>query len=159
MAGKIIVRKGRLNEAETVLKLWLDLMEYHRQIAFADYEMTSDAPELWLKYYCTHVRSRTKIALVAEEDKKIIGYLLGSIQDRPPVFKIKKEAMITDMIVASGKRRKGIGTKLVNEFFKWTKGKKMKYAVLNVVPENLMGKKFWTHHGFTTIIQFRSKTL
>jgi predicted acetyltransferase len=112
-----------------------------------------------LIFFRTHVRSRTKIALVAEVDGVIVGYLLGSIQPRPPIFKVQKEAMITDMFVTNKKRRKGIGTKLVSEFFNWAKIKKMKYAVLNVVPENDPGKKFWTKMGFTTTIQFRSKNL
>jgi ribosomal protein S18 acetylase RimI-like enzyme len=159
MVVKTVIRKGRLKDAEVVVKLWQELMEYHHQIAAIDFMMIPNASELWLKFYRTHVRSRTKISLVAEEDGKIVGYLLGSIQPRPPIFKVNKEAMITDMYVASNKRRKGIGNKLVLEFFNWAKIKEMKYAVLNVVPENEPGKKFWSNHGFTTIMQFRSKTI
>jgi ribosomal protein S18 acetylase RimI-like enzyme len=129
MGTNIVVRKGRLNDVEIVLKLWQELMDYHHEIAAIDFEMIPNAPSLWIKFYRTHVRSGTKIALVAQVDGNIVGYLLGSIQPRPPVFKVKKEAMITDIFVAQNKRRKGIGTKLVSEFFNWAKTKKMKYAV------------------------------
>lgn len=159
MLTKFTIRDGRLKDAEAVLAIWHELIEHHQQIAAMDFEMRPEAPDLWLKFYCTNVRSRTRKVLVAEEDGKIIGYTLGSIQERPPVFKIAQEALITDMCVTTNKRRKGVGTKLIEAFASWAKQQGMKYLVMQMVPENKIGKKFWDSLEFHTIMLKRQRTL
>ena len=159
MLKDVQIRDGRVKDAENVLKIWYELIDYHHEIATMDFEMNPEASELWLNFYKTHVRSRTKKVVVAEKDGKIIGYTMGSIEERPPVFKILHEALITDMCVSQRYRRKGIGTALVNEFVKWAKQNRIKYVVMKMVPENKKGKKFWDSLDFETIMLKRQKTL
>jgi len=159
MAKNFIIRPGRIKDKKQVLEIWEELMEYHIGISSIDYEMKDDAPELFLKFFENNVRSRNKKAVVAEEDGKVIGYVLGAIQERPPLFKTTHHAFITDAAVLQENRNKGVGTKLLEEFASWAKEKGMKYIVLSVVPENKIGKDFWEKHGFQTIMLNQRKML
>jgi ribosomal protein S18 acetylase RimI-like enzyme len=159
MPSEIIIRNGRIKDKKQVLEVWEELMEYHIRISSIDYEMKDDAPELFMKFFENNVRSRIKKAVVAEENGKVIGYILGAIQKRPPLFKTTHHAFITDAAVLQENRNKGVGTKLLEEFASWAKEKGMKYVVLSVVPENKIGKIFWEKLGFQTIMLNQRKML
>ncbi len=163
MLKNIVIRNGRINDGKQVVNLWKELIDYHKKISttdFAiDYEMVEDAPTRWVKFYEQHIRSRNKKAIVAEEDGRIIGYLLGSIEKRPPIFKTIYRAFISEACVTRERRNRGIGTKLVKEFVAWAKEKGMKYITLCVLPKNELGVKFWRKHGFKTILFHQRKIL
>ena len=95
--------------------------------------------------------------IIAKEDGKIVGYILGEIQKRPPVFKITHQAFISDMAVTKNLRNIGIGTKLMKAFTIWAKDKGMKYIELNVAAENQQGINFWEKQGFKTIMLHQRK--
>jgi len=133
--------------------------KYHRNIGAVDYEVIEEAPRLWLKFYETHVRSRNRKALVAEKDGKIIGYLLGGIQKRSPIYKKRIQAHIKELAVTKGERRKGIGTKLLEAYAEWARKRKIKYLTMTIVPENEIGKKFWKKHDFNTMFLSQRKSI
>lgn len=159
MSEEVIIRDGQIKDKENTLAVWEELTEYSIDISTYDFDMVKEAPELWMKYFETNVRSRNRKAIVAEQDGKIIGYLLGYIQKRPPIFKTSHQAHITDIAVISSKRNKGVGTKLLDAFSNWAREKKMKYVTLGVLPENKSGIKFYQKQGFNTILLKQRKIL
>ena len=159
MSEKVIIREGRIKDKERTLAVWEELMEYSIDISTYDFDMVKDAPEVWMKYFETNVRSRNRKAIVAEQDGVIIGHILGCIQKRPPIFKTSHQAHITDIVVTSRKRNKGVGTELLDAFSKWAREKKMKYVTLDVLPENKSGIKFYQKQGFNTILLKQRKIL
>ena len=159
MAKAVMIRNGRVKDKHQVLAIWKELMEYHIKISAIDYEMVDDAPDIFMRFYENNVRSRNKTAIIAEEDGVVIGYLLGVIQKRPPVFKTAYQAYISDMSVTKSKRNIGIGSKIVEAFVAWAKEKEIKYIVLTVIPENEIGRAFWKKHGFGTIMLNQRKML
>jgi ribosomal protein S18 acetylase RimI-like enzyme len=159
MAFEIKIRKGKIADKYQIVDLWHEMVEYHKKITDMDLEMVKEAPDLFMKYYCNHVRSRNKLAIVAEDNGTIFGYLFGSIQKRPPVMKTTHHAFISDMAVTAHYRKKGIGSKIVNEFLNWSKEKGMKYVILNVAQDNGIGISFWENAGFATKILIKRKVL
>jgi ribosomal protein S18 acetylase RimI-like enzyme len=109
--NEIIIRPGKIVDKDQVLSLWQEMMDYHRKVSTNDYEMNDSALDLFSKFYETNVRSRNKIAVVAEDTNthELVGFMQGTIQKRPPVFKELYEAFITDAVVAKTVRGKGIG--------------------------------------------------
>jgi GNAT superfamily N-acetyltransferase len=65
-------------------------------------------------------------ALIALIDKKIVGYLIGSIIEEEDYRNISKLAEAEDMIILKEYRNLGIGKQLFNGFFRWCKSKKVK---------------------------------
>lgn len=112
-----------------------------------------------MKFYETNVRSRNRTAFIAEKDGEIIGYVMGGILKRPPVYKTAHEARINDIVVTKKWRRRGVGTKLLEAFADWAREKGMKYVTLNVLPENKVGLKFYKKLEFETILVNQRKML
>lgn len=159
MPKQVVIRDGRIKDKEKIVKLWKEIMDYHVKISNIDFEMVADATEIFKKFFETNVRSRNKKVIVAEEDGRIIGYMMGTIEKRPPVFKITHRAFITDAGVTANKRNLGIGTKLFNAFSSWAKEKGMKFITLAVVYENEIGIGFWKKQGLETRFLLQRKML
>jgi len=73
------------------------------------------------------IKSQSAIFLVAEENKKIIGYVIGFITPTKPT-----EAMIHQTKIDKNQRKRRIGTELVNNFCQkaFQKGAKIVYALI-----------------------------
>jgi GNAT superfamily N-acetyltransferase len=51
-------------------------------------------------------------------------------------------------LVTSKHRRKGIGTKLLQEALEWFKSLGLERIELSIVPANIESSSFWKKHGF-----------
>ena len=82
------------------------------------------------------------------ENDDIVGYSVGQMRDRPPVFKSTREGYITDFSVAESHHRRGIGSKLVSAMLDWFRDNDITRAEVHVVHANATGVAFWRATGF-----------
>ncbi len=80
--------------------------------------------------------------LVAEEGKKIVGFILG--EKNPPL------AHIITLDVAAEKRRSGLGSRLLDEIAKHFRFSEVKSVLLETAVDNQSAIAFWEHHGYRT---------
>lgn len=80
--------------------------------------------------------------LVAEEDKKIVGFVLAEIN--PPL------AHIITLDIAESHRRAGIGSLLLCEMEKHFAFTGVHTILLETAVDNESGIAFWEHHGYRT---------
>jgi len=85
---------------------------------------------------------------IAEENKKIMGYVQGCIFKNYPIFKIKKKGLIDCLFVKPEYRKKGIAKKLTNSLLRWFKTKKIKDFTLGTQARDKEAIKFWKNCGF-----------
>lgn len=149
------VSKEHLKELAGLQKKY---MEYHVEIDeyFAFKENLS---QLWVKFMEDFIESEDEIALMAIEDKKIIGYMTGNIMKRAPIYKIEKVGLIGDAFVLPEFRRKGVFTRLLEEMFAWMKGKGLKFVEHPVAAKNKSGRIVWKKKGFEDFIIFTKRKL
>lgn len=159
MSDDVLIRDGKIKDKFQVVHIWQEMMDYHRKISTIDFDMIDEAPELFMRFFERHVRSKIRKAVVAEKDDEIVGYLIGDIQKRPPVMKTKYFANIYDIAVKIDLRKKGIGSKLLESFNNWAMKKGVAYISLLVVPENAMGLKFYDKHDFRTVLLSKRKMI
>ena len=159
MTSEIVIRKGRIKDKDELVDIWKQFMQYHADMASYDFDMIKEAPDLWKKWFEKHVRSRNRLAVIAEREGKLVGYMLAEIQKRPPIFTTRNQAHINDAVVITSERNQGIGTKMLRHIEKWAREKDVKYTTLYVIPENDIGKNFWKKHGFKTIMMNQRKML
>lgn len=159
MGNSIVIRNGRINDAENTLPVWDQLMDYHRRISAFDFEMVDNAREMWADYFKRHVRSRIRAAIVVERDKEIVGFLLGEIQKRPPVFVSARQAYVDSICVLESCRRQGIAAMMLNAFAKWARERAMPYIMLSVAVENNAAIRLYEKHGFHPMMLSQRKLL
>jgi ribosomal protein S18 acetylase RimI-like enzyme len=159
MQNNLVIRNGRLKDAAKTLPVWDEFMDYHKKISTMDFEMTNKAEEMWVKYFERHVRSRIRKAIVAEQDGEIVGFLLGEIQKRPPIFTTSRQGYVDSIGVRENKRNLGIGALMLNSFAEWARGKGTPYMLLNVAVENDIARGLYEKQGFKTIMLVQRKLL
>jgi ribosomal protein S18 acetylase RimI-like enzyme len=159
MQNDLLIRNGRLKDAAKTLPVWDEFMDYHKRISAMDSEMNDKAGEMWVKYFKRHVRSRIRKAIIAEQDGEIIGFLLGEIQKRPPVFTTSHQGFADSIGVLKSKRNQGIGALMLDSFTEWAREKGLPYILLNVVVENEIAQRLYEKQGFRTMLLVQRKLL
>jgi ribosomal protein S18 acetylase RimI-like enzyme len=145
------IRKAKLKDIQQISDLAVNLLKYHTD--FDPYfSLASNAMEIYYKHFRRCVYSKNKLLLVAEEDNKIIGFALGELGYRPPVFAIRKIGFISDVFVDKDFRKSGIGKIFLNELCQWFKKNGLRYIELTVHVKNEIGIKVWTKYGFETYL-------
>ena len=157
--GQVVVRDGRIKDIQKALGIWHEFMDHHKRISALDNETVDDASGMWVHYFERHVRSPRRKAVIAEQDGDVIGFLLGEIQKRPPIFKTQHQAFVDSIGVAESKRNQGIGGLMLDYFEKWAKQKGLPCVMLNVVVENANAIRFYATHGYRTMILSERKLL
>lgn len=155
----VIIRNAKIKDKYQAAELWDEFIEYHKKLTKREFKMVDNAPKVWMEFFEKHVRARTRKAIVAEYNGKIIGYLLGFIEKNPPILNDSHHAFICDLAVTEIWRNKGIGTELMDEFVKWVKEKGMKEVLLYVVPENKNAIKLYENFNYKTIFQSMRKMI
>lgn len=147
----MIIRKAKIKDLDQIVKLAVEFEKYHEKLD-PYFTYAKDSDETYKKNVKRGIYSSKRLLLVAEENKKIVGYSLGKISTRSPIFKIREIGVIIDMFFSEGYRRKGLAKLFLKEMFDWFKGKKIKHVELYVVSNNEIGKNAWKKYGFEDIL-------
>jgi len=157
--GVVVIRNGRLKDRLKAVRVWHEFMDHHKRISAMDHEMVDTAGRMWMQYFEQYVRSPKRKALIAEQDGEVIGFLLGEIQKRPPIFKSSDQAFLDSICVVENRRNQGIGGLMLDSFSKWAREKGVPHIMLNVVVENTAAIRLYEKHGFKTMILSQRKLL
>ena len=88
---------------------------------------------------------------IAEEKNEIIGYVSGWIEERPPIYSLKKTGYLSNLFIIPQKRKKGIGSNLHKALLGWFKTKKIKYIELTVNAQAKPAYAAWSALGYEEV--------
>ena len=111
--------------------------EYHEKMALVDLK---------------DVKENDGICYLAIVDNKVVGLIMGTI---PPFdkydyldYKCPKRGIITELIVTSKIRSKGVGKELMRTLEDYFKSKGCEYALVDVFAYNKLGIGFYDKYGY-----------
>ena len=151
----MIIRKARLNEVSKVVKL-ADLLvnstkseNWTNDALYLEQEKKKqDYLENLTKFYTKKIHSKNAILLVAENEGKLVGYLLAYIVKEIPIYVIDKTGYIGDIYVLPEYRGRGIATKLKDAAFLWFSEKGINTASIKTRFVNKNAIKIYKKWGF-----------
>jgi len=145
------IRKAKLKDIKKVTTYGVTLLKQHYD--FDPYFAPSkNVNEVYRKFFKSCIYSKNRHLLVAEENGKIVGYAIGEISSRPPVFKIRKIGFISDVYVEENFRKLGIAKQFLKELKKWFISKKLNHIELTVHVKNETAKIAWAKYGLEDYI-------
>ncbi len=97
--------------------------------------------------YELHTRRHT-MTYVASLDKELIGFITGSIMQRPPVVLPLRDGLIDNAYVKPTWRGKGIGTHLTHMMLDWFRLQGVAEVRIHYQISNKGAKAFWERIGF-----------
>ncbi len=139
------IRKATIKDLYTIKNLNQELFHDNKK-----YDKTLDImwPRKNLKYYRNCILGRNSVAFVAEEDNKVVGYIIGSIAEVEDYRIVKKMGEVENLIVLPYYRGRGIAKKLMREFIIWAKKRKVKRIKVSIYADNELSVNFHRKMGF-----------
>lgn len=144
----IAIRHANKNDSER-------LQQLHKLIFSNDLQFDSDVNVEWVNskdgkaYFDSLLNNQKSLCLVAEEKKKLIGYLAAtskSFEDRK-----SKYIEIQNLGIVSEYRLQGIGQQLIDQCFEWAKAKGYKKVWLRCYSKNTQALNFYKKNKFSEI--------
>ncbi len=144
------IRKAKRGDLDRIQELWWELIASH--IGF-DPPFYAKKPEKEClktarRWHTSALKKPDSFILVAEDRHQIIGYLLGAVCKRPPIYLDARQGMIYSLVVTEDHRNRGVAKKLLKAAFSEFRKLKIKLVALNVDPKNRPGRKLYAGRGF-----------
>lgn len=142
----INIRKAKLSELKIVQDLNAELFKFDgSRDEFINQKWPQKEGE---KYFRRMIKGDKTVCLVAEINGEIVGYLAGAVTKKLSYRTIKKRVELENIFVKKNFRGKSIGSKLVEEFFKWGKGQKATRALVVAYATNYKAIEFYKKKNF-----------
>jgi ribosomal protein S18 acetylase RimI-like enzyme len=141
------IRKATLQDLEVLHELQLELAKYEYKLD-KNLKNPLRVKEQYYKYYKRKFKNEDCRFFVAEENRKVIGYIVGWIERLPGIYRHKKRGYVADVFVLEEHRGKGVGKKLLEALLKWFKSQKVRWIRLSVYSNNTNAVKVWKKLGF-----------
>lgn len=143
---EIKIRKAILEDIPEIVKLAKEMWDFHDQFPTEFLEVRENALEIFEKW-CKDKITEKGFVLVAENENKLIGYLLAYEHKNSAIYKDNIAGHIYDLYVKEEFRGKGTGKKLMQEAEKILKNN-YKHCSLEAAFENKKSIEFYKSLGF-----------
>ncbi len=140
------IRKARVEDVNDILRLNQKLFDNE----YSNFDKTLDCgwPPNNKDYFKDSIKDENFISLVAVSNRKIIGYLIGSIHKAEEYRKLKELAEVDNTFVLEEHRGKGVGKKLFEEFLEWSKKRGIDRMKVVASSKNKKAINFYKKCGF-----------
>lgn len=148
---RIIIRDAREGDLASVDDLWELLAEHHESLSDG-FSLASDSKRKWSRYLREKFSEISTKLVVAEEEGKMVGFMLCLLEPNLPVYKERKIGVISDVYVREERRMKGLARKMLDFAAKWFRKNKVRTVRLNVAADNLEARAAWRMLGFESFV-------
>ena len=154
----MLIRKAKHSDVADICTLWCEFMNFHAAYDPC-YTISANGADVFGKFVDEQISSRNALVLVAKDKNGLVGYLLAKIENRPPVFKLRRIGVIYDLAVTEHKRNTGVGTLLYQRSLEWFKKRNITRVELTVATTNPVSTRFWEKQGFVPYYERRFKDI
>jgi ribosomal protein S18 acetylase RimI-like enzyme len=141
------IRKAKLSDLKIVRDLNAELFKFDGpRDKFINHQWPYKEGE---KYFKKMIKGDKTVCLVAKINKEIVGYLAGAVTKKLSYRIVKKRIELENIFVVEKYRGKGVGSKLVEEFFKWGREQKATRILVVAYATNYKAIEFYKKNKFS----------
>jgi len=147
---EIKIEEAKKKDIRKIIKLQMDLIDYHKKIDTKYYKSGKERKEQLRKHFLEFLskRRRDRKFLVAKVKNRIVGFFYGGIRKSHFYCREEKIGEIYQAFVDRKFRNRGIGKLLVEELLKWLRKRKIKFVEVEVDSRNEIGIGAYKKYGF-----------
>ncbi|MFH1971301.1 MAG: GNAT family N-acetyltransferase [Patescibacteria group bacterium] len=141
----IRIRRANIRDLDTLLNwgklLWDVEKDFEKELVFNARQARN--------HYIKELESDNSLFLIAEQERKPIGYLYAFVKDKPYYLSNSGKYCELEVIYIEEKARgKGIAKLLVDKCLDWTKEKHAQYINAGIYAGNITSQKTLLKQGF-----------
>jgi GNAT superfamily N-acetyltransferase len=141
------VRKLQEDDIDGICALWKEFAVLRE--GFTKTRILNDDAADYFFGYATGLLSRKDtLTLVADDDGKVVGYLIAQKQRRPPIYHHTQVAYLSDSFVAASHRGQGVLRQFMDELKKWCKAEAITAIDVQIFEGNQGAREVFQHLGF-----------
>jgi ribosomal protein S18 acetylase RimI-like enzyme len=151
----LLIRDMRDTDREAVIALLWELNRFEAELdkaeqPFDDRDTSYEAAVACCDRDCERAAAHEGSLIVAEQDGEVVGFLCWLVEAGEPFVRadMRRYGYVADLIVASGHRGHGIGTRLLVEAERLTRSKGMKRLAIGVLRGNDGAARAYERFGF-----------
>ncbi|MEE3328918.1 MAG: GNAT family N-acetyltransferase [Myxococcota bacterium] len=152
------VREAATRDLDRVAALWTSITHHHQSLDPV-FQMRPHAEDQIRALLLTLYRDPEARIFVYDDQGDILGICIVRIDHSPPIMRETGRAEITDLGVRESVRRKGIGTRLLEEALAWVQTSGIQRVEIQVAKGNAAGQLFWRARGFGDLMDVLHKRL
>jgi len=152
------IRLAARRDLDRVAALWTGITVFHEPLAPA-FRMRRDAQGELAELLRGIERDPEAAIFLYEEKIDIQGLCIVRIDHSPAIMVENERAEITDLGVREDARRRGIGTRLVDEALAWVRASGVERVEVQVASANPTAQAFWRARGFANFMDVLDKRL
>jgi len=143
----VTIRRAKSRDMAFIVELWKQLSREHAELD-GRFALRPEAEIVWARWAGQRLRDEASIVLIAERGEDCVGYLLGHADEAQPIFEKRSYGTVTDLFVVPESRRKGIGSRLLEEALAFFRSRNIGHVRLNVLAKDERTLAFYKTHGF-----------
>lgn len=156
MSGR--VRRAGVRELDRLAAMWTAISHFHEPFDPV-FRMRSDADGELNELLRAIARDPDAVILVYDENGDLPGFCIARLDFSPPIMHESGRAEITDLGVREDARRRGIGSRLVDEALAWVQAGGVQRVEVQVAKGNQVAQAFWRAKGFGDLMDVLHKRL
>lgn len=142
------VRPGTIDDIPAVLPLVAKTIAFHEEIDPARFSAVPNAYERYDGWMRRTAGTADGAFFIAEEGGKIIGFVLGQVQEEYAMYRTGRFGMIHDLWVELEQRRKGVAKALMLAALGHFRQASVKQARLDSAAGNAAAQRLFAECGF-----------
>lgn len=157
MSVAIRIDRAVFGDLDAILALLRQLAAEHEAFD-ASFAVADDWTTSMESYLTDRLRSPEHYVAVAREGSVVVGVVVASLRWQP-VFAESPRGYLENVVVTPGRRRRGLGRRLVDAAALWCEARGALAVELSVAMANVAGREFWATMGFEPVLlQLRRPT-
>lgn len=141
------IRKLADDDVDGLCALWSEFARLREGLTHSRI-LNEDAADYFFAYATGLLSRKDTLTIVADDDGKLVGYLIATKQRRPPIYHHTKVAYLSDAFVTDTHRGKGVLRQFMAELQKWCKGEGITAIDVQLFENNKEAQAIYRKLGF-----------
>jgi len=140
------IRAAKMADEEALLELAQQEMKA-QEARDPRFRLREDAKDRYALYLRGRMRDLDSSLFAAEADGAVVGMAIGTVRKQDSFFEVRRFGYVSDLVVAPGVRRRGIGRQLYERVALWFRGMGIEVVRLHVAVRSPDAREFWRSLG------------
>nr|MEE4269391.1 GNAT family N-acetyltransferase [Candidatus Krumholzibacteria bacterium] len=143
----MVMREAEARDIPGIAELWDEFMAFHEALDPL-WVRRPGARVTWLDFIARLISDPDFLVLVTENESRLVGYMVATMQDCPPIFTVERYGFVQEIAVTASCRGQGLARKMYRVAEEWLQSQGANHIRANIDATNELSQEFWKSMGF-----------